>query len=118
MNISEIKHTWFSFDFLFVTDLLNYIAVIFRGRRSSIHSEHEKESQNQYVYRKSHKKYKKPTKDIKRFTLKLCQYKHLGPPCSKDLGLSGTKYWWSPGWDIYLWFGSRFGKFHLKIPNF
>jgi len=32
-NISQIKHTWFSFDFLFITDLSNYNAVIFTGKR-------------------------------------------------------------------------------------
>jgi len=33
MNISQIKHTWFSFDFLFVTDLSNYNAGVFTGKR-------------------------------------------------------------------------------------
>jgi len=33
VNISQIKHTWFSFVFLFVTDLSNYNAVIFTGKR-------------------------------------------------------------------------------------
>jgi len=33
VNISQIKHTWFSFDFLFVTDLSNYNAVVFTGKR-------------------------------------------------------------------------------------
>jgi len=65
MNISQIKHTWFSFDFLFVTDLSNYNAGVFtskrarkNGRRTGIHSEHEKESQNK-AYTES------PTKNIR-----------------------------------------------------
>jgi len=33
MNISQIKHIWFSFVFLFVTDLSNYNAVVFIGKR-------------------------------------------------------------------------------------
>jgi len=33
VNIPQIKHTWFLFDFLFVTDLSNYNAVIFPGKR-------------------------------------------------------------------------------------
>jgi len=35
VNISQIKHTWFSFVFLFVTDLSNYNAVIFTGKKSA-----------------------------------------------------------------------------------
>jgi len=35
VNISQIKHTWFSFVFLFVTDLSNYNAVVFTGKRSA-----------------------------------------------------------------------------------
>jgi len=49
LNISQIKHTWFSLDFLFVTDLSNYNAVVLtgkkaceNGRRTGIHSEHKK----------------------------------------------------------------------------
>jgi len=68
VNISQIKHTWFSFVFLFVTDLSNYNAVIFTGKKAcknrrltSIHSEHEKGITEQSIYRKSHKEYKKPT---------------------------------------------------------
>jgi len=33
VNISQIKRTWFSFVFLFVTDLSNYNAVVFTGKR-------------------------------------------------------------------------------------
>jgi len=33
VNISQIKHTWFSFVFLFVTDLSNYNADVFTGKR-------------------------------------------------------------------------------------
>jgi len=33
VNISQIKHTWFSFDFLLKTDLSNYNAVVFTCKR-------------------------------------------------------------------------------------
>jgi len=35
------------------------------GRRTDIHSEHERESQDQYINGKSHKEYLKPTNTIK-----------------------------------------------------
>jgi len=64
MNISQIKHTWFSFVFLFVTDLSNYNAVVFtgkkacqNGRRTSVHSEHEKGITELSINGKSHKEY-------------------------------------------------------------
>jgi len=68
VNISQIKHTWFSFISLFVADLSNYNAVVFTGkkarknrRRTGIHTEHEKGITEQSIYGKSHKEYKKPT---------------------------------------------------------
>jgi len=68
VNISQIKHTWFSFVFLFVTDLSNYNAVVFtgkktrkNGRHTSVHSEHEKGITEQSIYGKSLKEYRKPT---------------------------------------------------------
>jgi len=68
VNISQIKHTWFSFVFLFVTDFSNYNVVIFTGKRSTrmegvqaLILSMEKGITEQVLYGKSHKEYKKPT---------------------------------------------------------
>jgi len=68
VNMSQIKHTWFSFVFQFVTDFSNYNAVVFTGKRrtrmegvQAFILSMKRESQNKTLYGKSHKEYRKPT---------------------------------------------------------
>jgi len=80
VNISQIKHTRFSFDFLFATNLSNYNAVVFTGKR---HARMEgvqafilsmkRESLNKAYTETPTKNIGNLPRTIKRFTLYLSQ---------------------------------------------
>jgi len=76
VNISQIKHTWFSFDFLFITDLSNYNAVVFTGKRlariegvQAFILSMKRESQNKEYTESPTKNIRNLPSTIKRFTL-------------------------------------------------
>jgi len=78
VNISQIKHTWFSFVFLFITDLSNYNAVVFTGKRRSRMEgvqafilSMKRESQNKAYTESPTKNIGNLPSTIKRFMLKL-----------------------------------------------
>jgi len=81
VNISQIKHTRFSFDFLFATNLSNYNAVVFTGKR---HARMEgvqafilsmkRESLNKAYTETPTKNIGNLPRTIKRFTLYLSQW--------------------------------------------